>query len=410
MTILRRLESAIQRVGAIVLVVGVLGACSSLAEEKKPPAAEEKKAPVAEEKKAPVAPPQQADPNDKEDFYSDTPSVKWLTKPSPVPNSDAKTEAQMKNYTENLPGTELKFDMVAIKGGTFKMGSPAAEKSRKPDEGPQVEVSLEPFWMGKYEVTWEEYETWAFKLDQQRRRVLQKESTFWDEIADVVARPTPPYTDMTFGMGKDRRPAVCMTQYGAQTYCKWLTAKTGRYYRLPTEAEWEYACRAGTTTAYSFGNDPEKLGQYAVYVENSEDRYGKIGTKKPNPWGLHDMHGNVSEWVLDQYVPNAYGQAAGNPVKDPFVVPTKEFSRAVRGGSWQDDPELLRSAARRGSTKDWKLQDPQIPQSIWYLTDATFLGFRVVRPLRVPTEEEAKRFEPDPAVRHEYQKARGNRR
>ena len=172
---------------------------------------------------------------------------------------------------------------------------------------------------------------------------------------------------MTFGMGKEGYPAICMTQFAAKMYCKWLSAKTGRYYRLPTEAEWEYACRAGTTTAYSFGDDPEKLGDYAWYFDNSDEKYHKVGQKKPNPWGLYDMHGNVAEWCLDQYVADRYKQLGGKLVENPLVAVTKTYPQVVRGGSWADEAPLLRSAARRGSSKDWKSQDPQIPQSIWYL-------------------------------------------
>lgn len=338
------------------------------------------------------------------------PAVQWLPNaPLPNPAAEAKTEAEMKPYTEVLPVEEIKFDMVPIKGGKFKMGSPPDEEGRKDDEGPQVEVLIEPFWMGKYEVTWDEFETWCFELDKQRRKYKNAQSTKLDELADAVARPTKPYTDMSFDMGKGNRPAICMTQYAAQMYCKWLTAKTGRYYRLPTEAEWEYACRAGTTTAYSFGNDPDKLGEYAWFADNSNDKYQKVGTKKPNPWGLYDMHGNVCEWVLDQYIPDFYKTLNPQPVKNPYAVPTKEYPRSVRGGSWQDDPEALRSAARRGSHKDWKMQDPQIPQSIWYMTDAQFLGFRVLRPLRVPTPEEAKKYEPDPQIFKDYVAAQGGK-
>ena len=198
---------------------------------------------------------------------------------------------------------------------------------------------------------------------------------------------------MTFGMGKEGYPAVCMTQFAAKMYCKWLSAKTGRYYRLPTEAEWEYACRAGTTTAYSFGDDPEKLGDYAWFADNSDEKYHKVGKKKPNPWGLYDMHGNVAEWCLDQYVADRYKQLAGKAADNPVVPVTKEYPQVVRGGAWTDEAPLLRSAARRGSSKDWKAQDPQIPQSIWYHTDANFVGFRVVRPLRIPSAEEAARYD-----------------
>ncbi len=335
--------------------------------------------------------------------------IKWLPEPYPVPNADAKTEAEMKPYTEVIVGTDIKFDMVPIPGGKFLMGSPENEPGRKPDEGPQHEVEIEPFWMAKYETLWDAYETWSFELDKRRREQTKEPATKWDEIADAIARPTPPYTDMSFGMGKKDRPAVCMTLYAAQHFCKWLCAKTGRYYRLPTEAEWEYACRAGTTTAYSFGDDPKDLDDYAWYFDNSDDKYHKVGEKKPNPWGLYDMHGNVAEWVLDQYVPDAYKKFAGKTVKNPIVPVTKEFPVVVRGGSWMDDPELLRSAARRASHPDWKMQDPQIPQSIWYLTDAPFVGFRVVRPLRLPTEEEAKLYEPDPEILRNYRKAQGGK-
>lgn len=348
----------------------------------------------------------------KKDFYSSELSVRWLPKTFAVPNAEAKTEAEMKPYTEQLPGTDIKFDMLAIKAGTYKLGSPSDEKGRKEDEGPQVAVSVEPFWMGKCEVTWEEFETWAFNLDKQRRKAKGQSPTEWDGIADFIMRPTAPYADMSFGMGKEKHPAICMTQYAAQFYCRWLTAKTGRYYRLPTEVEWEYACRAGSTTPYSFGDDAEKLKEYGVFMDNSDDKYANVGTKKPNAWGLYDMHGNVAEWVLDQYSKDTYKTWSTKSQKCPCNLNTKEykeFPRIVRGGSWQDEADSCRSASRQASNKDWKMQDPQIPQSIWYLTDATFVGFRVVRPLRLPTDEEAKLYEPDPKVWQEYKKAQGGK-
>ena len=196
---------------------------------------------------------------------------------------------------------------------------------------------------------------------------------------------------MTFDMGHDGFPAICMTQLAAKMYCQWLSAKTGHFYRLPTEAEWEYACRAGTTTAYSFGDDASKLGEYAWYIENNDFVYAKVGKKKPNPWGLYDIHGNVAEWCLDQYLPDTYAERdAKGAISNPLSVPslTVRYKRVVRGGSWDDDPEKLRSAARVPSTPNWKVQDPQLPQSIWFLTDALHVGFRVVRPLVEPTEKE----------------------
>jgi len=331
------------------------------------------------------------------------PTVLWMPKPVENPDADASDEAGMKPYTESIPSTDAKFEMVPIRGGTFTMGSPASEKDRRDDEGPQVEVKVDPFWMGKFEVTWKEYELWGMSLDKER---IAKEASpnAQDQKADALTVPTPPYSDMSFGMGKMNCPAVCMTQFAAKIYCKWLSAKTGRYYRLPTEAEWEYACRAGTKTAYSFGDDPAQLGEYAWFFDNSDDKYHKLGEKKPNPWGLYDMHGNVAEWCVDQYIPDRYKQLAAlpQPVVNPVAPVTEGFSQLVRGGSWLDEAALLRSAARRGSTPDWKAQDPQIPQSIWFHTDANFVGFRVVRPLRVPTAEEAARYEVTEFEKQEY--------
>lgn len=307
--------------------------------------------------------------------------------------ADAKSEAEMKPYTEHIRNTEVKFDMVPIPGGEFVMGSPDTEPGRKEDEGPQHKVRIEPFWMGKCEVTWDEYDVWSFDLDIKLREFKGIEPTELDKAADVITRPTKPYRPMDFEMGRRGGfPAICMTQHAAKRYCEWLSAKTGRYYRLPTEAEWEYACRAGTTTAYSFGDDPSQLGEYAWYFENSGEKYQKVGKKKPNPWGLHDMHGNVAEWVLDKYEPDFYAKVAAQsqagPPVNPMCIPDLEYPRVVRGGSWDDDAPALRSAARVASSDEWKQQDPQLPQSAWYLTDALGVGFRVIRPLKVPPPEE----------------------
>ncbi|MDX1948616.1 MAG: formylglycine-generating enzyme family protein [Pirellulaceae bacterium] len=318
------------------------------------------------------------------------PSLALAEHPAPLPveNAAAKTAAEMKPYVELIEHTEAKIEMLPIPGGKFTMGSPDAEPGRKADEGPRHEVTLDPFWMAKCEITWDAYEVWMADLDIARRQILGSAETERDRVAEKyqLTQPTKPYTDMTFGMGKRGYPAICMTQHAARVFCQWLTAKTGRYYRLPTEAEWEYACRAGTTTAYSFGDDPAALGDYAWYYDNSNEKYQKVGQKKPNTWGLHDMHGNVSEWVLDQYTRKFYSTSEG--AKNPLAIPLVEYPRVVRGGSWDADAALCRSAARVGSSEDWKQQDPQIPQSIWYFTDALGVGFRIVRPLTEPSDEE----------------------
>lgn len=326
---------------------------------------------------------------------------------SAVADDGAKKSEQFKAYTEAIPNTPVSFEMVPIPGGKFTMGSPPDEEDRLEDEGPQHEVKIEPFWMGKYEVRWDEYDIYSFNLDIQRRKLLNIEPTESELRADAITRPTKPYVDMTFGMGHDGYPAICMTQLAAKMYCVWLTEKTGHYYRLPTEAEWEYACRAGTTTAYSFGDDVDQLDEYAWHYENSEDAYHKVGEKKPNPWGLYDMHGNVSEWVLDQYDENFYAKTLKSGTAFPVNVPTKLYPRVVRGGSWDDDPDRLRSAARIQSTPDWKIQDPQLPQSIWFHTDAIFVGFRVVRPMTVPDDETRKKLQLDAVLPKGYDPATG---
>jgi len=299
----------------------------------------------------------------------------------------------MKRYTEKISGTDVSFEMIPIPGGEFTIGSPDDEPDRLEDEGPQRRVKIEPFWMGRHEVTWDEYDIWSFSLDIKRRKVLEIEPTERDALADVVTRPTKPYTDMSFGMGRDGYPAICMTQLAAKVYCEWLSAKTGHYYRLPTEAEWEYACRAGTTTAYSFGDDRELLGEYAWFTDNSDEKYHKVGQKKPNPWGLYDMHGNVMEWCLDQYQADAYSKLSADRVNIfPFVPSTKVYPHVARGGSWDDLAEDCRSARRVFSEPLWKIQDPQLPKSKWYHTDAKFVGFRVIRPLHEPDEKEKARL------------------
>jgi formylglycine-generating enzyme required for sulfatase activity len=240
--------------------------------------------------------------------------------------------------------------------------------------------------MGKCEVTWDEYGPFMVSDDRRTKPGAKVYPEPSDTIVDMVSRPTKPFMPMNFGMPEQGHPAIAMTQHAASKYCEWLSAQTGHYYRLPTEAEWEYACRAGTTSAWSWGDDPAQAGEYAWFLDNANFQYQKVGVKKPNPWGLHDMHGNVGEWVLDYYHSDGYASllAGGGPRENPWVVTDKLYTRSVRGGSWKDSPISLRSAVRLASDTKWKMQDPQLPKSIWYHTDALFLGFRVVRPFNEP--------------------------
>ncbi|WP_418682523.1 formylglycine-generating enzyme family protein, partial [Akkermansia sp.] len=296
------------------------------------------------------------------------------------------TAARFESYTEAVPAAGASLRMIAIPGGSFLMGSPEDEPHRKPDEGPQHEVSISPFWISEMEIPWELYT--AFMENGRPRakdgQLLEEQPD--DELWDAVTQPTAPYTAMNLGMGhgyEHGMPAISMSHHAASKFCEWLSAQTGHYYRLPTEAEWEYAARAGNSGAYCYGSGEDRLDRYAWYWDNSNDRYQRTGTREPNAWGLRDMHGNVAEWVLDSYVPDAYGKRAGSSVKDPLVI-RPGTPHIVRGGSWEDDPDRLRSAARRASTPAWNRQDPQNPKSIWYLTDGGMIGFRVVRPLHIP--------------------------
>lgn len=289
-----------------------------------------------------------------------------------------------KGYIQIIPGTPEVIEMALIPGGTFSMGSPKSEQGHFGDEGPQHLVEVDPFWMGKFEITWDLYELFISRgIDKKRPATVSGKEVDIDVAA--VSGATQPYTEMSFGMGVEGYPAICMTQLAAVKFCEWLSAMTGNFYRLPTEAEWEYACRAGTKTAYSFGDNPSNLDIYAWHEGNSGGAYHKVGQKEPNPWGLYDMHGNVSEWTLDQYVPTVYNTRKRKTVDNPLQTPTKTYPRVVRGGAWSDKPNRLRSAARRPSSKKWKKRDPQIPKSLWWHTDAPFVGFRVVRPLETPS-------------------------
>jgi formylglycine-generating enzyme required for sulfatase activity len=284
-----------------------------------------------------------------------------------------------KSYTETIErdGVKATFDMIAIPGGAFLMGSPASEKGHKDSEGPPHPVALKPFWMGKCEVTWGEYDLFWEKKPSEKPPV-----TDVDKKADAITRPSKAnHHDIDWGYGRGKnQPVIAIHHHAAMEYCRWLSAKTGKLYRLPTEAEWEWACRAGRATAFHFGDDPAKLGEHAWIEANSNDMPHPVAMKKPNAWGLYDMHGNVAEWCIDQFDAKFYGTLPSDKATMlPVKLPDKRrFGHVVRGGSWIEPPEKCRSAARDYSVLDWQKKDPQIPQSIWW-NNADWVGFRVVR-------------------------------
>jgi formylglycine-generating enzyme required for sulfatase activity len=280
------------------------------------------------------------------------------------------------SYTVTVPNTTVSYTMAPVPAGAFTMGS--SGPGAKADEQPTHKVTLDAFWMQAHEVTWDMYLMFMF-ADQ------AGETNHPDAIVDALSRPTAPFLEMSFGRGNNGFPAISMTQHAANKFAQWLSAKTGEYYRLPTEAEWEYACRAGSAASVS----PAQLDEYAWYLKNSpaspftSGTYHTIGTKKPNAWGLYDMLGNVMEWTLDQYAPYTAAAAV-----NPWARSTQPYPHAVRGGSWNDDETRVTCTARVASDASWKKLDPQLPKSIWYMTNAQWLGFRVVHPTKLPGVED----------------------
>jgi formylglycine-generating enzyme required for sulfatase activity len=282
-----------------------------------------------------------------------------------------------KSYEQSIPGTAIKFKLVAVNSGKFMMGSPAAEKNRDTDEA-QKQVEVSSFWMGTHEVTFAEWDAY-----------FKDNSLPQSKNIDGVTRATPQYIDLTWGMGRDgNHPTNSMSQLAAMMYCKWLYSKTGIFFRLPTEAEWEFACKGGAT-GKAFGTDPASLKEYGYFKDNSASKFHHVGEKKPNALGLFDMLGNLSEWTLDQYDAAGYAKLQA---KDPLAAPASKYPRVARGGSYLSESKELRCANRIPSDVNWNQRDPQIPKSKWWLTDGMGIGFRVVRPLKQPTQAEAEAF------------------
>jgi formylglycine-generating enzyme required for sulfatase activity len=297
------------------------------------------------------------------------------------------------DFTETIPGTTISFNMKAIPGGSFKIGSPESEQMRKTDEGPQKEVKISPFFMAEIEVTWDNYLAF-YGATAAEGRTTDTEGTRTETDVDAISGPTPPYgqPDQNWGLGN--RPAITMSYHSAETYCKWLSQVTGKNYRLPTEAEWEYAARGGTETPFFFEGDPkdfsekgffgklfgkssEEINNYIVFNKNSGLKTAEPDVVEPNPFGLKNMLGNTAEYCLDWYVEDAYSKLQDG-VTDP-KGPASGEEHVIRGGSFRSDIDGVRSASRDFTRSvDWMKTDPQMPKSIWWLSDCNYVSFRVV--------------------------------
>lgn len=275
--------------------------------------------------------------------------------------------------SENLqiPGTTTSIALVCLPAGNL----------------PQSSIEIPAFKVSTHEITYDQYLPFLEKEYDSEQSNTQK-----NYQVDAITRPSPPYLDFSYGMGtRGGYPAVSMTQQAALRYCQWLYVKTGVFFRLPTEAEWEYACRAGSKSEFYYGDDPEDLDEFGWFVDNSDEAFQKTGQKKPNAWGLYDMLGNVSEWTLDQYR-EAYWEKGQMGFKVPQVNPKGKYGRTVRGGAYDDNPEDCSCVSRLRSSPKWQARDPQIPKSIWWNPDSPFVGFRIVSPSKTYSPEEVKAF------------------
>jgi len=308
-------------------------------------------------------------------------------------------------YSDRIPGTDIAFEMIPIPGGVFQFGASESDAAKRDDELPQVQLQVSPMWVAKTEISWAEYKEYMkmysiFKeFEAAGTRLVTEENR-----ADSITAPTELYDpSFTFEYGEEpTQPAVTMTQYAAQQYTKWLSLLTGNQYRLPTEAEWEYACRAGAQTAYYWGDDAETIDDYAWYFDNSEKGPAAVGTKKPNAFGLHDMLGNAAEWTVNQYTDDGHAwlktlieQKGLVNATQAVQWPSESSPCVVRGGSWEMDPEELRIAVRLGSDDElWKEEDPNFPRSPWWFTSdpARGVGFRLFRSYEKLDQETISKF------------------
>ena len=257
-----------------------------------------------------------------------------IDQPSIMPSPDDAPAQQRR--TRTVPGTALEFTMVKIPAGVVSLPGP---------DGAAIDVKVGPFWAMTTELTWDLYDVFVFNLDEQGTHPQ----------ADAVSRPSRPYIPPDRGFGHAGYPAISMTTRGAEGFCQWLSAKTGRTYRLPTMAEWKHMALAGAAGPYSFA-DAATIDDHAWTARNTDEATRPVGQKLPNAFGLYDMHGNVMEWVR--------------------TLDGKGFRAA--GGSYRDEPAESTADSFAEQNWEWNMTDPQIPKSTWWLSDASWVGMRII--------------------------------
>jgi hypothetical protein len=249
----------------------------------------------------------------------------------PADNTTTPKPVELKPFAQDIPTAAFKFDMLPIPSDESK--------------------GIKAFYISKTEITWEAFDVYLYGLDETAAPAKPASAP----QPDAITRPSKPYLPPDRGFGHEGFAAITMSFKNAENFCAWLSAKTGRKYRLPTENEWEYACRAGATGPYFFGDNAKKLGDYAWFAANGDDVAHAVGKKKPNDWGLYDMLGNVEEWCSGR---------DGKPV--------------LKGGSYRDDAEALKITAHKPNSPSLNAADPQVPKSKWWLANGPHVGFRVV--------------------------------
>ena len=275
------------------------------------------------------------------------------------------------NFKEQIPGSDVSFDMIAIPAGEFEM---AIYPNNKFNSKPLVrkKIELSPFFMAKVELTWDAYLVFLRDVESEGREQTQALDSL---ETDVISGATPPWGDPSQGWGMGQRPAITMTHHAAQVYCQWLSKVTGKNYRLPSEAEWEYAAREGAHSASSIPSIEK--ADAAIYKNNAHGKTQLPQQVQANGLGLKNMLGNVKEFCQDTYDPTGYYNDPG-PLTNPLFQAANQ-EHVVRGGSFKSTKSQI-SPFQRDHTfhDDWLKTDPQIPKSIWWYSDCNDVGFRVV--------------------------------